>query len=70
MFRAGDDKERPPAVWGEAIWDVSRWDDVHGGREVNHGSERLDVYECARAVVIAFKKLYPQQLGGCDLGEF
>jgi hypothetical protein len=33
-FRAGADTDRPPAVWGEAVWDVSRWDDPHGGREI------------------------------------
>ena len=22
---------RPPGKWGEAVWDLSRWDDPHGG---------------------------------------
>jgi hypothetical protein len=68
-FRAGADTERPPAIFGEGVWDVSRWDDEHGGREIEHDADRLDVYECAKAVVLAFKKLYAQHLGGCDLGE-
>jgi hypothetical protein len=33
-FRAGDDMDRPPMIWGETVWDVSRWDDPVGGREV------------------------------------
>src|SRR5438105_1748710 len=26
VFRVGEDTDRPPAIWGEAVWDVSRWD--------------------------------------------
>ncbi len=66
-FRAGDDSDRPPAILGELVLDVSRFDDAHGGRDVRHGDERFDVYECAKAVVVAYQKLYPQHLGGCDV---
>ncbi len=68
-FRAGADTDRPPAVWGEAVWDVSRWDDLVGGREVHHGGDRLDVYECAKTVVVAYQKLYPGHLAACDLSD-
>jgi hypothetical protein len=68
-FRAGDDTDRPPAVWGEAVWDVSRWDDAVGGREVQHGAGRHDVYECAKAVAVAYQKNYHAYLGACDLSD-
>jgi hypothetical protein len=68
-FRAGEDTERPPAVWGEAVWDASRWDDTIGGREVGHGRDRYDLYECVKAVALAFQRNYSAQLGACDLSE-
>jgi hypothetical protein len=68
-FRAGADTDRPPAIFGEAIFDVSRFDDAVGGREVRHGADRLDVYECAKAVAHAYQHLYPAQLRTCDLGD-
>ena len=68
-FRAGTDSDRPPAVWGEAMWGVSRWGDADGGREVRHGADRHDAYECAKAVAVAYQTLYPAHLGVCDLGD-
>jgi hypothetical protein len=68
-FRVGDDTDRPPAVWGQARWDVSRWDDPDGGREVQDGAKPHDVYECAKAVVVAYHTNYPAHLGGCDLSD-
>ena len=68
-FRAGDDTDRPPAIWGEAVWDVSRWDDPVGGREVQHAGDRHDVYECAKQVAAAYLTNYPAQLGKCDLSD-
>jgi hypothetical protein len=56
-FRGGADTDRPPAIFGVAIFDVSRFDDAVGGREVRHGGDRLDVYECAKALVLAYRKL-------------
>jgi len=68
-FRAGDDTERPPMIWGEAVWDVSRWDEGVGGREVAHEGDKHDLYDCVKAVAVAYQKLYPARLNGCDLGE-
>lgn len=68
-FRVGDDTDRPPARWGEALWGVSRWDDRVGGREVRDGPDRHDVYECAKAVIAAYQAKYPAHLGQCDLGD-
>jgi hypothetical protein len=68
-FRAGDDTDRPPARLGELVLDVSRLDDGVGGRDVKHGTDRLDVYECAKAVLLAFQKNYPAHLGPCGAGE-
>lgn len=30
-LKAADVISRPPAVWGEMVWDLSRWDDPTGG---------------------------------------
>jgi hypothetical protein len=68
-FKAGQDTDRPPAILGQMILGVSLLGDSKGGRDVRHGQARLDVYACAKAVVLGFKKLYPQHLGGCDVGE-
>lgn len=68
-FRAGADTDRPPMIWGEAVWDVSRWDDTVGGREVAHEGDKHDLYECVKAVAVAYQKLYPAQLRGCDLSD-
>lgn len=40
-FRAGADSDRPPAILGELVLNVSQLDDVVGGREVLHGHDRL-----------------------------
>ena len=68
-FSAGDDTDRPPAVWGKAVWDVSRWDDAKGGRDVARGEDRHDAYECAKAVVLSYQKVYPKHFAGCDLAD-
>lgn len=68
-FRVGEDSDRRPAKWGQARWNVSRWDDPVGGREVLDGATRHDVYECARAVAVAYQTKYPGHFGGCDLSS-
>jgi hypothetical protein len=69
MFCAGDDTDRPPAKWGEAVWDVSRWDDPVGGREVSDGADWHDLYECAKAVAVAYATIYPVHFAECDLSD-
>ena len=66
-FRVGDDTDRPPGVWDEAVWDVSRFDDADGGREVQHGVERHDVYECAKAVAAPLLERVPPKRVGLNL---
>jgi hypothetical protein len=68
-FRAGDDTDRPPGVWGEAVWDVSRWDDPVGGREVSHRGDRHDVYEYVMVVVAAYRTNYSAHLDTCELSD-
>ena len=36
---------------------------------VRHGADWHDVYECAKAVALAFQKLYPAHLGACELED-
>jgi hypothetical protein len=42
---------RPPGRWGEAVWDLSRWDDPDGGVTLDRDRDvdLLDVVRCATA---------------------
>jgi hypothetical protein len=42
--------ERPPAIWGQAVWDVSRWDDQQGGVEIAK-EERDDLLDIVKRAV-------------------
>jgi hypothetical protein len=68
-FAAGQDYDRPPAIWGEAIWDLSRWDDPVGGREIPVGGDGLDIYECVRAVLGNYTVHFAHHLGDVDLSD-
>ena len=35
---------RPPAYWGSAVWDLSRWDDPHGGVTIDK-DRNIDLYD-------------------------
>ena len=35
---------RPPAYFGTAVWDLSRWDDAHGGVTINRDTS-IDLYD-------------------------
>jgi hypothetical protein len=39
-LKAEDVIERPPANWGEAVWDLSRWGDATGGVTIKNDHER------------------------------
>ena len=47
---SGDVISRPPAVWGEAVWDLSRWDDETGGVTID-GERELDLLVAIREAV-------------------
>src|SRR5262245_48634145 len=66
-FAPGDERDRRPAIWGEAIWDVSRFDDEIGGLEIQHNGKYLDLFDCVMAVVAAYKQEFPDDLGGVDV---
>lgn len=36
--------DRPPAIWGEMVWDLSRWDDEAGGVTIA-GEHECDLLE-------------------------
>jgi hypothetical protein len=38
-LKSDDVITRPPAVWGVAVWDLSRWDDEKGGVTLNEDRE-------------------------------
>jgi hypothetical protein len=62
-FRAGNDVDRPPGIWGAAVADVSNWDDAVGGRQI----VSVDLYEACRRTLTAFADEFPGQIGACDL---
>ena len=68
-FRVGDDIDRPPAVLGEMVIGLSQLGDSTGGRQITDGRTQLDLYECAKAVVLAYRRLYPVHLRSCDLRD-
>src|SRR5664280_2984354 len=39
---ADDVIPRPPAIWGQMVWDLSRWDDATGGVTLD-GDRNLDL---------------------------
>ena len=39
-LKAGDVIERPPAIWGKAVWALSRWGDATGGVTIKNEHER------------------------------
>jgi hypothetical protein len=42
--------ERPPAIWGQMVWDLSRWDDPVGGVTLDN-DRNIDLLETARVAV-------------------
>jgi hypothetical protein len=65
-FKVGEDYDRPPAIWDEIQWDVSHWDDPDGGRELATTGGPRDLFVSVRAVLFAYRALYPEQLASCD----
>jgi hypothetical protein len=53
-FKSGEDYDRPPAVWDQLQWDLSRWGDEHGGREIAPELGGLDLYESVKTVLRAY----------------
>jgi hypothetical protein len=68
-FRAGDDRERPPTFAGRMRTGRTRLGDKRGGLDIKAGSGRADLYECVKAVSLAFKSAYPNRLRSCDLSD-
>ncbi len=67
-FKAGDDTDRPPAVWGAGKFGMSRWGDPVGGLEVEHEGTRHDVYACVATVARVYCDTY-DCLTSCDLRD-
>jgi hypothetical protein len=68
-FSAGSDTDRPPAFFGQAVWGVSKFDDLDGGREITVGIARIDIYDACKAVLNEFVAGYPSRLGDCDISD-
>jgi hypothetical protein len=57
-LKAEDVIERPPAIWDEAVWGLSRWDDAIGGVTIKNEHERdlLEIVKRAAEFVRASSK--------------
>lgn len=51
---AEDVIKRPPALWDEGIWGLSRWGDETGGVTIQ-GEHELDVLECVKRALVFLK---------------
>jgi hypothetical protein len=49
-LRASEVIARPPAFWGQAVWDLSRWNDPNGGVTLDKNRE-LDLLDALRRTV-------------------
>jgi hypothetical protein len=49
---------RPPAVWGQAVWDLSPWDDAMGGVTIDN-DVNVDLLEAAKKAVLYVRGLSP-----------
>jgi hypothetical protein len=65
-FKPGDATKRPAAVWDDAEWDRSLWDDEHGAVEVEHNGKTFDLYSCVKVVLETFQSQYPRHLDSVD----
>jgi hypothetical protein len=57
-LKAEDVIERPPAIWGKAVWELSRWGDSIGGVTIKNDHERdlLEIVKRAAEFVRASVK--------------
>jgi hypothetical protein len=49
-LKAAEVIARPPAVWGQMVWDLSRWDDALGGVTLDNNRE-VDLLDALRQTV-------------------
>jgi hypothetical protein len=56
---AGQVIERPPAFWGQLVWDLSRWDDVTGGVTIAGEHDRDLLADVKAAAAFLRSKLPP-----------
>ena len=68
-FNAGDDYDRPPALWDQGVWDLSRSDDAVGGREIAKNLGGLDIYECVKTVLKTYEFHFSALLEGVDFSD-
>jgi hypothetical protein len=54
-LKVDDVIERPPAHWGTAVWDLSRWDDANGGVTLDDSRQQdlLSIVKRAAAFIRA-----------------
>lgn len=68
-FIAGEDYDRPPAYYGEAVFGLSRYGDAHGGREIARNLGGLDLYQCVKTVLSTYKLHFEYLLDDVDFRE-
>lgn len=60
--------ERPPALWGVAVWDLSRWDDAVGGVTLDKERE-VDLLSVIREVADFIRQQIAKEPWRVDLPE-
>lgn len=68
-FQAGTDYDRPPARAGEMQLGLSELGDPVGGRQIDSGADRFDLYRACKDALTNFQKNFPDRLGGCRLSD-
>jgi hypothetical protein len=68
-FRAGEDRDRPPAILGQMVLGVSVLGDPVGGREIGRGPTRIDLYQACKSTYLAFCEAFPKYLGRCNTAD-
>jgi hypothetical protein len=68
-FKAGTDYDRPPARAGEMIAGLSELGDRMGGRQIESGADRFDLYRACKDALINFQRNFSGHLRDCDLSD-
>ena len=66
---ATTDYDRPPGRAGEMILGLSELGDPIGGRQIDSGADRFDLYRECKDALTNFQKNFPGRLGACDLSD-
>jgi hypothetical protein len=69
QFQPGSDYYRPSGRAGEMEAGVSEVGDPIGGRQIESGAGRFDLYRACKDTLTNFQRQFPGHLGACDLSD-